>query len=299
MFQYLEYVLKTGILYGSILILTSCSVMKQQETNDTAYATKYPVVLVHGFAFRDDIKIRKYWRNIPEALEKKGAQVFLSNTNAFNTHQNNASQLKERILDIIIREQCSKVNIIAHSKGGLEARYMITKLDMDNRVASLTTVSTPHRGAALSGVIIDKLIDYNLLQTAKNTAKRLGTLMGDKNPRVLLSGMQLTPAYMEKFNKEVPNRPNVYYQSYCGVISRNYPSFYERLKYWPLLKREGLHDGTVSLMSCKWGNFMGIIPSGDGYGVSHFEVIGQTNKTQFDANQFFIDVVKRLKRKGF
>ena len=38
-----------------------------------------------------------------------------------------------------------KVNIIAHSKGGLDARYMISKLNMGEYVASLTMISSPHR----------------------------------------------------------------------------------------------------------------------------------------------------------
>ena len=39
------------------------------------------------------------------------------------------------------------VHIIAHSMGGLDARYMISRLDMADRVLSLTTIATPHRGS--------------------------------------------------------------------------------------------------------------------------------------------------------
>ena len=40
-----------------------------------------------------------------------------------------------------------KVHVIAHSMGGLDARYMISRLGMEDRVLSLTTVGTPHRGS--------------------------------------------------------------------------------------------------------------------------------------------------------
>src|SRR6185369_6230360 len=43
-----------------------------------------------------------------------------------------------------------KVNILAHSMGGLDARFAIARLGLADRVASLTTVATPHRGTALA-----------------------------------------------------------------------------------------------------------------------------------------------------
>src|SRR5262249_5187529 len=38
------------------------------------------------------------------------------------------------------------VHVFAHSMGGLDARYMISRLGMAKRVLSLTTIATPHRG---------------------------------------------------------------------------------------------------------------------------------------------------------
>ena len=42
------------------------------------------------------------------------------------------------------------VHILAHSLGGLDSRYMISKLDMAERVLSLTTLGTPHRGTTFA-----------------------------------------------------------------------------------------------------------------------------------------------------
>ena len=44
------------------------------------------------------------------------------------------------------RGDAEPVNVIAHSMGGLDARYMITHLGMAEQVRSLTTVATPHHG---------------------------------------------------------------------------------------------------------------------------------------------------------
>ena len=38
-------------------------------------ATKYPVLLLHGFGFRDEIPFR-YWGRIPDALRDEGIKVY-------------------------------------------------------------------------------------------------------------------------------------------------------------------------------------------------------------------------------
>lgn len=44
---------------------------------------------------------------------------------------------------------CEKVNIIAHSKGGLDSRYAISRLGMDQYTASLTTINSHITAAGL------------------------------------------------------------------------------------------------------------------------------------------------------
>ena len=55
--------------------------------------------------------------------------------------------IKRSILEVLTKTGAEKVNLIAHSKGGMEARYMIKVLGMNTHVASLTTISTPHHGS--------------------------------------------------------------------------------------------------------------------------------------------------------
>ena len=42
------------------------------------------------------------------------------------------------------------MHLIAHSMGGLDARHMIVREGMAERVASLTTVGTPHNGTPVA-----------------------------------------------------------------------------------------------------------------------------------------------------
>ena len=66
-------------------------------------------------------------------------------TGFVSDYEENAQILTENIKKIA-EENGGKVNIFAHSKGGLEARYAISCLGLDKYVASLTTFNTPHRG---------------------------------------------------------------------------------------------------------------------------------------------------------
>lgn len=88
-------------------------------------ATKYPILLVHGVFFRD-FKYLNYWGRIPKELEKNGARIYYGNHNSASSVEESAKQLKARILEITKESGCEKVNIIAHSKGGLDVRYMLS-----------------------------------------------------------------------------------------------------------------------------------------------------------------------------
>ena len=66
-----------------------------------------------------------YWGRIPDTLRERGATVYLGGQDAWGTVAGNAEQLRKTVLRILECEQCEKINIIAHSKGGLEARYLI------------------------------------------------------------------------------------------------------------------------------------------------------------------------------
>ena len=115
--------------------------------------TRYPIVLVHGLAMKDCF-FMKAWGRIDRIMRIQGYTVYKSDIDAFGTVESNAAQLKAEI-DAILRETgAGKVNIIAHSKGGLDAKYMIRELGMAPCVASLTTLCTPHRGAPIASFIM-------------------------------------------------------------------------------------------------------------------------------------------------
>lgn len=266
---------------------------------DTISKTRYPVLLVHGIGYRDDIKLYLYWGIIPKVLEQKGCNVFLSHQNAFGTHSDNAKQIKQRILEILEQTGAEKVNIIAHSKGGIECRYMISKSGMANKVASLTTIATPHRGSILANHVLNFLCKWRIGRMANFAAKLYARISGDEKPAPIEAAKQLTPEYMMYFNNMVKDTQGVYYQSYGGMIDGNYPRFIGRLKQKLIYKTHGANDGVVPVSSFIWGDYRGIVSSGNAVGVSHLEIIGVTRVSGFRVEQFYIDLVAELKHKGF
>ena len=87
-------------------------------------ATKYPILLVHGVFFRDS-KTLNYWGRIPDDLTVNGATVFYGHQHSAASVADCAEELAQRIRDIVAETGCEKVNVIAHSKGGLDMRYAL------------------------------------------------------------------------------------------------------------------------------------------------------------------------------
>ena len=128
---------------------------KQRERMQICH-TRYPILMVHGVFFRDS-NFFNYWGRIPKELEKNGATIYYGNHQSAASIADSAGELAERVRQIIRETGCEKVNIIAHSKGGLDCRYAISKLGIDQYVASLTTINTPHRGCEFADYLLSKI----------------------------------------------------------------------------------------------------------------------------------------------
>ena len=100
--------------------------------------TRYPIVLVHGLAMKDTFFMKSFGR-IDRILRIQGYTVYKSGVDAVGSVESNAGQLKAEVEEILRETGADKVNIIAHSKGGLDAKWMINHLGMAEKAASLTT----------------------------------------------------------------------------------------------------------------------------------------------------------------
>lgn len=100
--------------------------------------TRYPIILVHGIGVTERGGLYIPWGRVPAALRAHGAQVFFGRQDAWGSIETGASQLAAAVRQVRRETGCARVNIIAHSRGGLEARHMISRMGYGKYVASLT-----------------------------------------------------------------------------------------------------------------------------------------------------------------
>lgn len=281
------------LILALILYLIFKPKKKYIEEDTSKYKTKYPVILVHGMVLKN-FKLYGSFRKIRNVLKDNDVNVYISNIDGIGGIENNAGQLKQEILEILKKENTDKVNLIAHSKGGLDSRYMICKLDMEDYVASLTTLSTPHHGSKLSSklvtlpVFIQKIIAFFV-----NTFYKISK---DKNPDIVLCGRQLSDENMKKFNEEIINSDKVYYQSYSSSLSSN-KMFILKIPHYVMKKIENdSTDGLVSIDSSKWGEYKGEMPEG----FDHAKMVGAygTYSSLLTVSKFYLAIIEDLYSKG-
>ena len=219
------------------------------STPDSPVRCRYPIVLLHGlfgFVERRIGPLRfTYFRGVATYLESVGNRVVSVEVNPLQSISYRARQIQESI-ESLPELRDSPFHIIAHSMGGLDARYLISRLETGDRVKSLTTLSTPHRGSYLADL--------------------LGTLPGIS--RLIPAIPDLSESSAEQFNRETPDNPGTTYLS-VPCWTRFWmccPAMW--ILYLILRLRNGLNDGQVSLESAKWGRVLEELEA------DHFQVIG-------------------------
>ncbi len=274
--------------------------LNRERAGQNICKTKYPLLLVHGVFFRDLEKFN-YWGRIPEELEKNGAVIYYGEQQSALGVEESGAELAERIKEIVDTTGCGKVNIIAHSKGGLDSRYAISCLGTDKYTASLTTINTPHKGCVFAEWLLDNMPN-SFQKSVANKYNAAVTLIGDSTPDFIKAVSDLKASECEKFNKAVPDMPDVYYQSVGSKINKGMRGAFP-LNFSHLLAKhfDGPNDGLVALNSAKWGEKFTCLESKDADGISHADVIDlfRHDKPDLDIREFYVQLVSELKNKGY
>lgn len=115
------------------------------EGKGRATERKNPVLLLHGFAMN-----RTQWVWLGRRLAELDVGPVYGRT-YFSPRSIAASarHLQRMVEDICARENAERVDIVAHSLGGLVARYYIERMDGARHVGRLITIGSPHRGTKL------------------------------------------------------------------------------------------------------------------------------------------------------
>ena len=253
--------------------------------------TKYPLLLVHGVFFRD-FRYVNYWGRIPRELTRNGAAVYYGQQQSAAAVEDSGRELAERIRQIIDETGCEKVNIIAHSKGGLEARFLISAMGWARHVASLTMLSTPNRGSRVAEALLRARPGIALWARGNDAYWRRH---GDERPDTLRAGRQLTPRYLAAFNRRCPDAACVYYQSWGARLDHaraDRAMVLTRGLFYPL---HGESDGLVTPVSARWGRYRGTLR-----GVSHQQLVDAFGRdtAHFSPCRFYAALVHELGRMG-
>jgi triacylglycerol lipase len=260
---------------------------------------KYPLLLVHGSGFRDKILWINYWGRIPKRMEERGVKVFYGGTDAWGAVETNAGILKNTVENIIAETGAEKINIIAHSRGGLEARYLISSLKLHDRIASLTTISTPHRGTKTMNLAL--YIPKGLYKFTAFFVDLWFKILRDKEPDFYTSSRQLSEKECFQFNKINTDHEGVLYQSYAAKLKY----FFSDMLYIilnPLIKiTDGENDGLCPVESAKWGNFKGVITTNGKFGISHSGIIDtyMVRYKGIDIPEFYLSILEELSENGY
>ena len=184
---------------ASALCLFDCSYSK----------TKYPIVLAHGMAGFDSLLgLFDYWYGITGELRRTGATVYVTTVSQFNSSEQRGEQLLSQVKTIVAVTGKGKVNLIGHSHGGFDVRYVAAV--RPDLVASVTSVGSPHKGAALADYLRANVSGGSFTESvlgffANSLGTVLGLLTGTENQQNAIAGLNsLTSAGAAAFNAKYP-----------------------------------------------------------------------------------------------
>jgi len=265
---------------GAVLLWRRRKQRQQRRPARRPPRLRHPVVLAHGVLGFDKIAIggreHSYFRGVTNHLMSVGAEVHKPRVSSSASIAVRAQELA----DVVRAIPAKKVNVIAHSLGGLDVRYAITKLGLADRVATLTTIGTPHLGTPVAD-----------LGTKLSDLLRLKPLIGRVVP---LDGFyDLTTKKLRSFNREIVDMPGVAYASVVAKVDRQRTNKLLWLTHKYLTEIAGANDGMVPSASQCWGEVLKEIEA------DHWAQIGWSGTSAFDALVFYEEILRELRGRGF
>jgi pimeloyl-ACP methyl ester carboxylesterase len=112
-----------------------------------------PVVLVHGIF--SGPSTWSFWETGLNALGIPNYAITLDPTPVtINTIQDNANSIAMEVATLRQRWGVDKVNLLCHSKGGLDSRHFVGVIDSNNSVEKLIQIGTPNAGSPLVDYVV-------------------------------------------------------------------------------------------------------------------------------------------------
>lgn len=264
----------------------------------------YPLVLAHGFFVGSRVGPVEYWWGIPKALREAGERVYVSSEEPLRTPQERAVELAETVDRVLRETRAAKVNLIAHSMGGLDARVLISGLGYGDRIASLTTIGTPHRGSPVADAILGLAPDF-AEEDVGAFVNVLGEFVDGDEQNALEAARIMETRGAEAFNAQYRDDPRVAYFSVVGRTTADPLFLVNEVDFcdaglwstFTYLRLKGLqNDGLVPVESQRWGEVVATIDA------DHYNEIGQLLGVvgfAFNPWEFYAEHARFLHARGF
>ena len=169
------------------------------------WSLRHPVLLCHGFGAIGSLVRPSPLHDPCMWMREHGLLAFAPNIVPYAPIEIRARSWTRIITELSQQHSIPKFNVIAHSMGGLDMRYALAHLGIGEKVASLTTIATPHKGTYLADFV------HN---TPGALSERIGDIVDWFADNVYVkerndafgSVEQLTRKYVqEHFNPNTPN----------------------------------------------------------------------------------------------
>ncbi len=253
----------------------------------------HPVLLCHGYGAIASLVKPAPLYDVAMLMRTHGVPAFAPNIVPYAKIETRAARWVRLIHKIRERTGAEKLNVIAHSMGGLDMRCALSKLGAAPNVHSYTSICSPHRGSSLAELG---------LNTPDSIRDKIGSFLDWMGTHVypteksdaLGSVEQLTRKYItEIFNPQMTDVQDIPYYSYSSAVGKGTEhaiNVITRYQNNHIYEHEGLNDGMVSVQSAQWGQHKGTTH------LSHFEQmnlrIKADRKPLFES--FWLEVLKML-----
>ena len=131
-----------------IITSTSLGALVQFSFVNAQSDERLPVLLIHGYHSGPEV-----WTHWVNQLHRDGFDaeaVYFENDDDCGSSKSHAYELNEIIEQFKVRTNSDKINIVAHSKGGLDARWYLANDLFNDDVEKLIMIGTPNLGSPLA-----------------------------------------------------------------------------------------------------------------------------------------------------
>lgn len=198
-----------------------------------------------------------------------------------------ARELRDAILRFkqTIADPSERVVVVAHSLGGLDARYMVHQLDMADHVQAIVTIATPHRGSPWADWCI------------RNIGHRMGLFaLTDRLGIDMEGAVDVSVERTVGFNDKITDHPDVRYYSIGASLPWKKIAAPLLTSYLMIRNLEGENDGLVSLSSARWGEYLGDWPC-DHWAVINRRFLRDGTRPRYDISSYYLQMLDELERR--